>query len=105
MSGRVLHLPHALEGACGKRGEARHNTKAGPSDGRRSCFPHLRTSLQVQSPWRKRCKKEPRSATPRGWKSTLAIVRRAPSGGYYTSSVLLDARFVTFPQQPTRLLR
>ena len=46
MSGRVLSLPHALKGACGKGGEARHGKKAGRRNGHHSCFPHVRTSLQ-----------------------------------------------------------
>src|SRR5215472_16085421 len=49
MSGRVLHLPHALERAFGKGGE--DAKKAGRCNGRHSCFSHLRTSSQAPSPW------------------------------------------------------
>src|SRR5262245_58017398 len=51
MSGRVLHLPHALERAFGKGAEAHHAKKAGRCNGRHSCFSHLRTSSQAPSPW------------------------------------------------------
>jgi hypothetical protein len=46
MSGRVLDLPHTLEGALGKGAKARHAKKAGRHNGSHSYVPHLRASLQ-----------------------------------------------------------
>src|SRR6516164_10511425 len=59
MSGRVLHLPHTLERAFGKRAEARHAKKAG----RHSCFPHLRTPCNFHARDGKRCIKPNGSAS------------------------------------------